>query len=112
MSMFELPEWMPSEAWDEYVKMRIKIKRPLTIYAMKLAVGKLDKLRQMGEDVQGVLDQSTFNSWQGLFEVHGEENGRATKTQQRNENSKRGIAKGFGLGDMVVTVRPSLPPRN
>jgi len=87
-SMFDiLPDWIPKEAWSEFVKMRTKIKHPLTEYAMKLAINKLAELRDEGNDPQAVLDQSTFNSWQGLF---------AVKEKPSNGNGSRWTCKKCG----------------
>jgi hypothetical protein len=65
----ELPEWIPEDAWTAFVAMRKKIKAPLTDDAVKLAVTKLEKLMQAGHRPRAVLEQSTLNSWRGLFEV-------------------------------------------
>lgn len=68
--MIALPDWMPLEAWEGFVEMRTKIKKPLkTDRAVKLAIGTLEKLRAEGQDVAAVLDQSTMNSWLGLFPI-------------------------------------------
>ncbi|MGA1554268.1 MAG: hypothetical protein ACO35I_09655, partial [Burkholderiaceae bacterium] len=37
-----LPDWIPTDAWDGFVEMRVKIKKPMTDRAIKLAVGKLE----------------------------------------------------------------------
>ncbi len=66
-----LPEWLDSDAWKGYLAMRKKIKRPLTDYAMTLAIRKLEQMRVEGQDIQAVLEQSIFNSWIGLFPVKG-----------------------------------------
>jgi hypothetical protein len=68
----ELPEWVPVEAFTEYVAMRKKIRKPLTDYAVQLAVKTLWKLKQEGNDPTAVLEQSIFHSWQGLFAVKPE----------------------------------------
>lgn len=65
----DLPDWIPAEAWAEFVKMRKQIKKPLTEYAAKLVVKKLGELARAGHDPQAVLDQSIMNCWQGIFEV-------------------------------------------
>jgi hypothetical protein len=68
--MSTLPDWLPLEAWEGFVAMRKKIKKPLaTERATSLAIGTLDKLRAEGQDVAAVLDQSTMNSWMGLFPI-------------------------------------------
>lgn len=63
------PEWVPAEAWQGYLDMRKKIRKPMTDRAVQLAIGTLEKLRDQGQDVGAVLDQSTMNSWQGLFPI-------------------------------------------
>lgn len=66
-----LPEWLDGAAWDGYVAMRKQIKKPMTARAAELAIKSLGKLRNGGQDPNAVLDQSTMNCWQGLFEVKG-----------------------------------------
>jgi uncharacterized protein YdaU (DUF1376 family) len=67
-----LPDWIPADAWTAFAAMRKSIKKPLTDSAVPLAVSKLGKLRDAGNDPRAVLEQSTLNSWQGLFEVRRE----------------------------------------
>ncbi len=67
--LLELPDWLPREAWQEFLKMRRRIRKPMTEYAKKLAIARLDRLRELGENIQAVLDRSTFNDYQGLFPV-------------------------------------------
>lgn len=56
------------EVFAEYVKMRTKLKKPLTDYAQRLAVKKLIDLAGQDEQKQiAVLEQSITHSWQGLF---------------------------------------------
>ncbi len=64
-----LPDWLPADAWNGYLEMRSKIKKPLTERARDLAITKLETLKQQGEDLAAVLDQSTYHNWQGLFAV-------------------------------------------
>lgn len=70
---FQLPEWIEAQTWNDYEEMRRKIKKPLTERAREIAVKKLLQLRSQGFSVEEVLEQSIFNSWQGLFEVRGQE---------------------------------------
>lgn len=67
-----LPEWIPPVAWKGFLAMRKKQKKPLTDEAIPLAIAKLKKLKDAGNDPGQVLDQSTLNCWQGLFEVKPE----------------------------------------
>lgn len=64
-----LPTWVSPEAWDGFCEMRKSIRKPMTDYAKKLAIGNLEKLRQQGHDPTKVLEQSILKSWQGLFPV-------------------------------------------
>jgi len=69
---FLLPDWIPTDDWNDWEKMRKAKRAPLTDAARKTAVAKLEKLRKTGHDPGAVLQQSTFNAWQGLFEIKGE----------------------------------------
>jgi len=71
-SAFDLPEWVPKEAWDHYEEMRRKIRKPMTDQARIWGVSQLTRLRAQGHDPRGVLEQSVFNSWQGLFPIGGD----------------------------------------
>lgn len=67
------------QVFGEYKAMRAKLKKPLTDYALKLAVKKLKELAGDDEQKQiAVLEQSIANSWQGLFPLKdGQERKRA-----------------------------------
>lgn len=66
-----LPDWVPAKPWEDFLAMRKKLRKPITEEAIPLAVAKLAKLRSAGNDPTEVLNQSTLNCWQGLFEVKG-----------------------------------------
>ena len=68
---FQLPEWVPRVEWGHYEEMRRKMRKPMTNAAKRTAVETLGKLVEEGWDVKAVLEQSVFNSWQGLFPVKG-----------------------------------------
>ena len=86
---FICPDWLPKEQWNDYVEMRVKIRKPLTDKAKTLAVGKLKKLAEEGHDPGEVLNQSTIGSYQGLFELKGGSNyGGAGKAAQRIGRAK------------------------
>lgn len=63
----ETPEWMPMEAWDGFLVMRKKIKKPATDRAIAMLIKKLDGFRAQGADPEAILDQSTLNCWQDLY---------------------------------------------
>lgn len=73
---FVRPDWVPSAEWSAFVEMRRTIRKPMTDRAMELAVGELRKLAEDGHPPGAVLDQSTAASWQGLFPLKDQQNGR------------------------------------
>lgn len=57
----------------EFLKMRKSIKKPMTDKAMKLLITKLDKIGSNDNEKIEILNQSIFNSWQGIFELKNKE---------------------------------------
>ena len=66
---FVLPEWVNVDAWNSFKEMRNKVKKPLTPRASKMAINKLQKLKENGNDPIAVLEQSVFNCWTDLYEI-------------------------------------------
>lgn len=85
VSLQSVPDFIDQDLFNKYVEMREKIKKPMTGAAIKMAYRKLEKLQSEGHDPGEVLEQSIFNSWQGLFPVN----------QQRgvNERETRSVSK-------------------
>jgi len=79
------PEWVPQEEFEEYRKMRIKIKKPMTDKAVELAIKKLEELNLDGYDPKEILEQSILNSWQGLFPLRDLKPGRVDWTAWEKE---------------------------
>jgi hypothetical protein len=101
--MHQLPDWLPVEAWEGFVEMRKQIKKPLkTERAISLAINTLDKLRAEGQNVAAVLDQSTMNSWLGLFPIT-ERRADPSKTNRSNFPAlgKHGQATANNLQDWL-----------
>lgn len=83
----DLPDWMPVDAWNGFLEMRKTIKKPMTEQGKKLAIGKLKNFLDAGQDIEAVLNESTMNNWQGLFEL---------KSKPKQKVDKHG---GFGNQD-------------
>lgn len=64
-----LPDWLPTTEWDDFLRMRVRIKKPMTELAMARAITELERLRGEGQDAAGVLRQSVDHCWLGLFPV-------------------------------------------
>lgn len=70
----ELPDWLPIDAWNGFLEMRRTIKKPMTDRGKELAIEKLKKLLDAGQNIEAVLNESTMNNWQGLFEIKAKPN--------------------------------------
>jgi uncharacterized protein YdaU (DUF1376 family) len=90
-----LPDWLPIPAWEGFLAMRKAIKKPITPEAVPLALKKLDSLREAGNNPQAVLEQSTLNSWQGLFEIKTDHQPRGSplNRQEALEQRNREVAE-------------------
>jgi hypothetical protein len=63
-----IPVWITPESWQAFEESRRKTcKAPLTIYAAKLVIMELVRLKSAGEDPQACLDQSIRNGWRDVF---------------------------------------------
>lgn len=76
----ELPDWIPKAEWDAFLEMRKRIKKVPTDHALGLLVKELEKLKAAGHTPAAVLDQSTVNSWAGVFALKGDRAGGKPKT--------------------------------
>lgn len=86
----ELPDWIPKEEFGQFIEMRKAIGKELTAHAVKLAVTKLEKLKGEGHEPKGVLEQSIFNGWQGLWPLHEDgANGTANGTESNGTGPQR-----------------------
>jgi hypothetical protein len=83
----EAPEtWIPADAWQGFLEMRQKIRKPLTDRAVTLILKELAKLRREGNDAGSVLDQSTRNNWQDVYPLKGDTNVRSSISPRTQRN--------------------------
>ena len=84
----ELPDWIPADAWNGWIEMRLARKKPLTDRAYNQAIDKLDTLRTKGQNITEVLDRSTMNGWTDIYEIKESKNGTTNRTtnQRGNQN--------------------------
>jgi len=55
------------KTWKDFIEMRVKIRKPMTVRAGEMLINELTKLSD-NEDTQiAILNQSIMNSWQGVF---------------------------------------------
>lgn len=81
----ELPGWMPKQSWLDFVAHRAGKKAPLTELAATKAIKQLEALRQQGDDIGAVIDQSILSGWSGLFALNG--GSQSTKRESRHTPS-------------------------
>lgn len=86
-----IPDYL-LEIWPKYVEMRKKIKKPVTESVVVLALEKLNSLSKDHNEQIKIIEQSIFNSWQGLFPLKENQskqaNGRVVHDYERNTSSK------------------------
>ena len=56
-----------AETLREYIQYRKEIKAPMTVRALELMIGKLDKMASSDADKIAILNQSIVNGWKGVF---------------------------------------------
>ena len=62
-------EGFPVDTWLAFIDMRKKLKKPMTEHAMDLMLSKLKKMKEAGQDVKAVLEQSITKSWSDVYEL-------------------------------------------
>ena len=61
-----------AETLAAFSEHRKKLKKPMTDYAKKLLLNKLQKLAKTEQEQIAILNQSIANGWQGVFPLSGE----------------------------------------
>lgn len=67
--VFTPPEWLSLELFSRFAEERKRRRKPMSEYAMHLAVIELEKLIDQGQDQDAVINQSIMRGWDGLFPV-------------------------------------------
>lgn len=75
-----LPEWLPQQAWADWIAYRQAGKAKFTARAAQLALIELGKLRDAGHDPQAVIEQSIYRGWSGFFPLKAQRGGGASHT--------------------------------
>ena len=75
------------KTWKDFIEMRVKIRKPMTVRAGEMLINELTKLSD-NEDTQiAILNQSIMNSWQGVFPLKENYNGRNNKSKMTQEEA-------------------------
>ena len=96
-----LPDWIDAPTFAAWIKIRPAKAR--TLEAQTAAIGKLDRMRGQGIDINEVLRTSLANGWQGIFAPDAKRQG--AQQQQRNESgsAERPTFKCADCGERVQT---------
>ena len=82
----------------EFAKMRKSIKKPLTPYAMKLAVSQLQKMSADVNTQIAIVNQSVQNCWQGFYALKDGQKGQASDTKMKTTEGIDELEKQFMRG--------------
>lgn len=102
-ALITVPDFVDPASWFGFIEMRKKIKKPATTRAMEMLIKKLVMFHNAGHDANAILDQSTVNGWQDLYELKDDNKGRhqqgQTFEQQKMNNTKRAMIDFVGGGN-------------
>lgn len=76
LTELDLPDWLPRDAWVDWVEHRIAVKAPMTGRAATMAINHLAKLRAAGNDPVAVIEQSVRSGkWTDLYPLRDQRGG-------------------------------------
>ena len=90
---------IPEELFKEFRKHRQRLKAPMTEYAERLILLKLERLQAEGHDPVAIVNTSIEYGWKGVF-APKDEQGKALQWWQTDQGV---LAKGAELG---LSARP------
>jgi predicted SpoU family rRNA methylase len=75
------------DVWLAYVEMRKSIKKPMTDSAQIFGLSALEKISTDPDTQVKIVEQSVFNSWQGLFPLKEQTGLRQQKNEFKQDNN-------------------------
>lgn len=98
LMLTETPEM--KKAWNAFVEMRKKIKKPLTDNAIHLINLELEKIKNThGHDPAEILNQSTRNSWQDVYPLKDKSPQPNTSPPSGGNGNGNGMARPAAYSD-------------
>ena len=85
-----------TETLNEFKKMRKLIKKPMTDRAVNLILSNLNKFTTDKDEQILILNQSIANSWQGVFPLKEDKNGRTGKNNGTSSSDEYDFSKYTG----------------
>lgn len=104
---YEIPEWIDRQIFESFIEMRKKLKKPLTDYAIYLAIKKLETFKDNGEDPNEILNRAILGSWQGLYSLK-DRGGNHGITQRRTTEIRTGDKANVGGGKTPGAYQASI----
>lgn len=85
-------------ALKAFLQMRSFIKKPMTEYALKLMLKKLDEIGNTDDTKIAILNQSITNNWQGIFPL------KDGNTKQEKQPEKKYDQNGYGSEEELMAM--------
>jgi hypothetical protein len=64
---FELPDWLPVELWQAWVRFCVELRKPLKTKSAAVAcIKRLDEFRKQGHSVESVITHTIANDWKSF----------------------------------------------
>lgn len=86
------------DALKAFLQMRSFIKKPMTEYALKLMLKKLDEIGNTDDTKIAILNQSITNNWQGIFPL------KDGNTKQEKQPEKKYDQNGYGSEEELMAM--------
>lgn len=71
----ELPTFLPTQPWRDFLEMRKRIRKSPTARAKELLIKKLEQFTNQGHDPTEILENSIRNGWQDVYEPKNDRRG-------------------------------------
>lgn len=91
-----------AEALGEFIRMRVRIKKPLTDYALRLRLNKLWKLGKTDEERIAIVNQSIGACWQDFFPLKDDSSWGGRKTGTDTPKAMDAFERDFGTQQEIV----------
>lgn len=91
-----------AEALGEFIRMRARIKKPLTDYALKLRLNKLWKLGKTDEERIAIVNQSIGACWQDFFPLKDDGSWGGHKSGMDTPKAMDAFERDFGSQEEIV----------
>lgn len=94
----ELPDWLPAESWERWVRHRAQLKKPITEETARQQIEDLGDYRRQGHQPADVIKHCIGKSWQGLFPPKQAFGQRAAPAMSESERRKQEFLRMAGHG--------------